>query len=273
MKNSLIALSALISLAAAFFYLDAKAQEGAAQSYDNGIILFMEGDVKVKSDKSDAWLDALKGMVLVKGDNLKTGKKSWAEIGFGKDFRNSVRVQENTHVIFTDLGATKINLIQGELRSLVERLSKNAVFEIKTPVSVCGVRGTGWDTITNGKTAETDVYENTVYFAGLGAGLSGEGVILEGGKMGLLLDPEKPINIEDLPVDKMYDWNKWKQDFIERRDALTGPSPSDRVAGAEDLQAVNEGGMDTVKPVVSDVNDERDIDRRIQPTVTIPSAY
>jgi hypothetical protein len=230
----------------------------------------MQGDVKVKSAKSDVWISAEKGMVLSKGDNLKTGPDSWAEIGFGKDFANSVKVQEKTHVIFTDLGATKINLIQGELRSLVEKLSKNMVFEIKTPVAVCGVRGTGWDTITDGKTAEADVYEQSVYFAGLGEGIASEGVILEGGKMGTLSDPEKAIKIEDLPIDKMYDWNKWKKDFIERRAALLGPSPSDRAGSALDLQAVTKGGMEKVKPVVSGIADERDIDRRVEP-VTIPS--
>ena len=268
MKNVLIALSILGILAAVFFSLDISAQETAALSEDSGIILFMEGDVKVKSEKSDVWTNAEEGMVLIKGDNLKTGEKSWAEIGFGKGFKNSVRVQEKTHVVFTDLGATKINLIQGELRSLVEKLSKNAIFEIKTPVSVCGVMGTGWDTITDGKTAETDVYENTVFFSGLGE--ASEGIILEMGKMGLLTDPEKSITIEDLPVDKMYDWNKWKQDFTERRDTLTGPSPQGRVSSAEDVQALTEGGMDKVKPVVSEINDERDIDRRLEP-VTIPS--
>ncbi len=270
MKKVITALSILGTIAAIFFPYNTYAQETSALSQDNGIILFMEGDVKVKSEKSDAWISAKKGMVLIKGDNLKTGGKSWAEIGFGRDFKNSVRVQENTHVVFTDLGATKINLIKGELRSLVEKLSKNAVFEIRTPVSVCGVRGTGWDTITDGKIAETDVYENTVFFSGFGEGPGGEGVILEGGKMGFLTDPEKPITIEDLHADKMYDWNKWKEDFIERRNALTGPSPSDRASGVENLQGVTEGGMDKIKPAVNDVNDEREIDRRLEP-VTIPS--
>lgn len=265
MKRYLIALFGLSIMAALLFPASTCAQEGPA-SADNGIILFMQGDVKVKSSKSDAWMNGQKGMVLTNGDNIKTGANSWAELGFGKDFKNSVRIQENSHVILTDLGAIKINLIQGELRSLVEKLSKNTLFEIKTPVSVCGVRGTGWDTITDGKTAETDVYENSVFFSGL----SGQGSTIDPGKRGLL-DQAGLISIEDLPIDRMNNWNKWKEDFTERRNAEVGPSPQDRAGAALDQQAATEGGMDKVKPAVSDVNDERDIDRRLEP-VTIPSS-
>ncbi|MBU4376558.1 MAG: FecR domain-containing protein [Candidatus Omnitrophica bacterium] len=275
MKKILTVFSILALLAGTYLFpfSNASSQETKGLSQDNGIILFMQGDVKVKSEKSDAWLDAKKGMILLKGDSLKTGPDSWAEIGFGKDFANSVRVQENTHVIFTDLGATKINLIQGELRSLVEKLSKNRIFEIKTAVSVCGVRGTGWDMVTNGKTAEAYVYENIVFFSGLGQGLSSESVILDAGKMGILSDPQKAIAIEDLPVEKMYDWQKWKKDFIERRGAGTGPSPQDRASSAEEVQAATEAGMEKVKPVISDINDERDIDRRLESETTTNHGY
>ncbi|MFH0839560.1 MAG: FecR family protein [Candidatus Omnitrophota bacterium] len=275
MKKILTVFSILALLAGAYFFpfSNASSQETKGLSRDNGIILFMQGDVKVKSEKSDAWLDAQKGMILSKGDNLKTGPDSWTEIGFGRDFANSVRVQENTHVIFTDLGATKINLIQGELRSLVEKLSKNRIFEIKTAVSVCGVRGTGWDMVTDGKTAKAYVYENIVFFSGLGRGLSSEGVILDAGKMGILSDPQKAIALEDLPVEKMYDWQKWKKDFIERRNALTGSSSSGRAGSALDLQATTASGMEKVKSVISDINDERDIDRRLESETTTNPGY
>ncbi|MDD5680626.1 MAG: FecR domain-containing protein, partial [Candidatus Omnitrophica bacterium] len=141
MKRTLIVFAILGFLAACFFSFKVLARENTSAAADNGIILFMQGDVKVKSAKSEVWINAGKGMVLSNGDNIKTGAQSWAEVGFGKGFKNSVRVQENSHAVFTDLGAIKINLIQGELRSLVEKLGKNAVFEIKTPVSICGVRG------------------------------------------------------------------------------------------------------------------------------------
>jgi len=272
MKNALITFVVLGIFTACLFSFNVFAQESGLSASDSAIILFMQGDVKVKSAQSQVWMSAEKGMVLSKGDNLKTGPESWAEIGFDKDFKNSVRIQEKSHVVFTDIGAIKINLIQGELRSLVENLSKNTIFEIKTPVSICGVRGTGWDTITDGKTAETDVYENSVYFSGISKEGVAKGVTIDEGKIGLLSDPAGAVLIEDLPIDKMNDWNKWKDGFIERRNAEAGPSSKDRVGAAESQQAATEGGMDKIKPAVSDVNDERQIDKRLEP-VTIPSPY
>lgn len=268
MKKVLITFAILSIFAASFFPFKVLAQESASSSTDNGIILFMQGDVKVKSAKSEVWVNAEKGMVLSNGDNIKTGVQSWAELGFGKDFKNSVRIQENTHVVLTDLGAIKINLIQGELRSLVEKLSKNTVFEIRTPVSICGVRGTGWDTITDGKTAEADAYENSVYFSGLPGEGGMQGAVIDAGKMGLLFDPAQAILIEDLPADKMNDWNKWKEDFMERRGIETGSSSGggnteDRVNAAVDQQAITEGGMDKVKPSIFDIDDEKQVDNRI----------
>ncbi|MDP3789337.1 MAG: FecR family protein [Candidatus Omnitrophota bacterium] len=264
MKKYFVAISGLCLLAACLVFLNAFAQEGPS-SADNGIILFMQGDVKVKSQKSDAWMNGQKGMVLTNGDNIKTGSKSWAELGFGKDFKNSVRIQENSHIILTDLGAIKINLIQGELRSLVEKLSKNAIFEIKTPVSVCGVRGTGWDTITDGKAAETDVYENSVFFSGL----SGKGITIDFGKLGLLSDPSGTISVEDLPVDKINDWNSWKKDFTERRDAETGAAGSGgnntagQLGAAESHEELMEG-MERGKDAVFQADEQKQVDKRLE---------
>ena len=77
MKRYLIALFGLSIMAALLFPVSICAQEGPG-STDNGIILFMQGDVKVKSSKSDALMNGQKGMFLTNGDNIKTGVNSWA---------------------------------------------------------------------------------------------------------------------------------------------------------------------------------------------------
>lgn len=261
----------LVFLALSVFLFFSYQAYGQGSSSDNGIILFMQGDVKVKTAKSNIWSVAEKGLIISNGDAMKTGKNSWAEIAFGKNHKNSVRVQSETEVVFNDLGATKINLLKGELRSLVEKVSKNRVYEIKTPVSVCGIRGTGFDSITDGNTAETDVFENSVFFSGLGE--DSQGNIIDEGKMGLL-DEMGNLSIEDLPQDKMDNWDKWKEDFEDRRETETG-STSEGEGGGEDnienkiqdiatQQDSTEGAMNTGKDATFETGLEDKINKELE---------
>ena len=187
-----------------FFPCRAVAKEARA------VILFMQGEVKIKEAGSAKWIDAKEGMALYQGDGLKTGPYSWAEMGLGENF---VRIQQESFIEITALSPADINLLNGELRALVEKLSKDETFKVKTPVSVCGVRGTGWDTGTDGKTAAVDVYENSVYFSPFSGA---KGSVLGAGKRGLLEGPLKPILIKDVPAAKMRGWAKWKKNFIRR---------------------------------------------------------
>lgn len=216
MKKILVGFMFLALFVATFSSYCAHAEEGEA------IILFMQGEVKIKGEGYTGWVDAVKGMILFSGNKLKTGYDSWAELGLGGDYANVIRIQEKTLVELTDLGPVDVNLLKGELRALVEKLSKDETFEIRTPMSVCGVRGTGWDTNTDGEKVVVDVYEDSVYFAGVTQrGPMGDPLI-KTGKRGILTDPLKPIKIKDLPFGKMQDWKKWKEGFLQRRGTLPG---------------------------------------------------
>jgi len=193
-------------------------EEKLAISTEEATILFLEGSVKVRSLKINRWANAAVDMVLSRGDKLKTGGNSWAEIGFGKDFVNIIRVKENTLVELIDLGPIEIGLLKGEIRSLVESLSRDTTFEIRTPTAICGARGTGWDTNTDGKKVIVDAYEDEVYFKRI----TKKGVIEEpsvrAGKRGILEDPTKPLKIRNLPISRIKNWDRWKDNFEERKE-------------------------------------------------------
>lgn len=192
------------------------AQEEVSIVAESAIILFMQGSVKIKSQKAATWEDAQIEMILSKGDSLKTGKRSWAEVGFGEDFVNVVRIKENTVVDFIDLGPIRLGLLKGEIRSLVESLSKDTTFEIKIPTAICGARGTGWDTNTDGKKVIVDAYDKDVFIKPISEKVPQKETIIKAGKRGILEDPIGPITIKDLPIERMRDWNRWKKDFEKR---------------------------------------------------------
>ena len=218
-------------------------------STDEAVILFMEGEVKVKQAQGDTWLDAKKGMRLLNNAGLKTLEDSWVELGLGRGHLNVLRIQENTLVELTVISPAEINLLQGELRALVENLERDETFEIKTPMSVCGVRGTGWDTAYNGSKVTVDVYENDVFFAGVSKqGESMADPIIKAGKRGILKDPTKAIKIVNVPGGKKRDFSQWKQGYLQRRGLQKGSGGSGGSTG--NLQNKLSGVKDTSKGMI-----------------------
>ncbi|NQT06902.1 MAG: FecR domain-containing protein [Candidatus Omnitrophica bacterium] len=198
------------------------AEKRVAVEADKAVILFMEGDVQVKTLKLARWERASEGTILSKGDNLKTGTASWAEIGFGKYNKNVIRIKEQTLLELVELGPIRLGLLKGEVRSLVKKASRTTTFEIKTPTAVCGARGTGWDTNTDGKKVVVDTYEKEVFFNRFDKdGNIIKNAIIKAGKRGIMDDPLKPVRIVKLPASRIKDWGKWKQNFKERS-GITG---------------------------------------------------
>ena len=186
---------------------------------DEAVILDLAGDVKTKLGVSGSWIDAQVGMVLHSAGEIKTGPGSWAEIGFemGIGNENVIRIKENSAVQIAQIKPVSLSLMSGQIRSLVQNLPAGSTFEIKTPTAVCGARGTGWDTGTDGSRVTVETFEREVYFYPVsGEGEAVEDPIIGAGKSGLLEGPGVPITIGDLAPGKMDDWNAWKEDMSNR---------------------------------------------------------
>jgi len=187
---------------------------------EDGIVLDLAGEVTIM--KAEKWMDVEAGLVVSEGDTIKTGEASWAEVGFeiGYGNENVIRIGSSSTVKFTTVIPVQLNLLKGELRSLVQGLSGDTAFEVRTPTAVCGARGTGWDTTTDGTEVIVDAYENEVYFYPLTEGAVDP--IIKAGKRGFMKDPTKPIEIKDLPSGKMNAWNKWKDAMSKRTGIKVG---------------------------------------------------
>lgn len=212
----------------AIFYLlytkkvEERKEETITVAVYDAVILFIRGDVQVRLSDINRWIDAVPGMTLSGGDSLKTEIDSWAEIGFREDFENVIKVKEKTHVDFIGLYPVKLGLLKGEIRSLVERLEEGSTFEIETPTAICGARGTGWDTRFDGRMVIADTYENEIYFFKLSEkGIIEEFPIIEAGQRCILKGPDEPIIMEDVPPDRIEDWNRWKDDFAKKTISIT----------------------------------------------------
>lgn len=120
-------------------------------------------------------LKTFKGMRLIKGDTIKTGKNSNAYIEIDSD--KVVKMDSSTIIIISDMsgttekGSISISLSSGKIfNDIKKKLTKNSTYKVITPNAVMGVRGTTFvvdTTSIEDKTSETllTVFGGTVAFA------------------------------------------------------------------------------------------------------------
>lgn len=139
----LICVSALVITLATIGYA---AEKRTAQ------IVSLDGTAQVKAAGQDGWVPAQVGMVLNEGDTLKMAEKSWAMLNVdGKGQAATVEVREGSQLLLSELlvdqetgtSKTLLDLAMGEVLIKAQKVhGEESKFEVKTPTSIVGVRGT-----------------------------------------------------------------------------------------------------------------------------------
>ncbi|MBL7155777.1 MAG: FecR domain-containing protein [Candidatus Omnitrophica bacterium] len=117
-----------------------------------GKIVTLKGAAEVKTPDKDAWSSAKVGMVLNEGDIIKTkgGAKAILNLN-GMGQTATVEVGENAQLMLSRLVVDKktgtektlLDLAMGEILIKAQKVhTPESQFEVKTPTSVVGVRGT-----------------------------------------------------------------------------------------------------------------------------------
>ena len=142
--NFMLVITLIVSLASLGFAEETK-RTAAIISLEGGVDVQREGDIK--------WIPGKEGMVLNEGDVVRTKEDSRAilELTGIAGEEATVEVEENsllmlaelimdeekkTHKTLLDLAVGKILIKAKEMRS------EESDFEVKTPTSVVGIRGT-----------------------------------------------------------------------------------------------------------------------------------
>ena len=139
-----LSLAIIISLVSSFSY-------AAEDIKRTATIVEMQGKAQVKS-QSGEWIGAEIGMVLSEGAVIKTEEGSTALVYLeGGDEAASVEVKEKSELKLAQLfttakegsNKTLLDLALGEILITSKKLrSEKSKFEVKTPTSIVGVRGT-----------------------------------------------------------------------------------------------------------------------------------
>ena len=138
----------------------------AADSGLKATIISIEGnDVKVDPKGDGAWVAADTDMELAQGAKLKTGTGSSANLVFDKAMMNVLNVEEKTTIAVDALSASliRVDLTDGAVFAKLKAL-KGSTFEVKTPVAICGARGSALKVVFALQAISLSVLEDTIAF-------------------------------------------------------------------------------------------------------------
>jgi len=117
-----------------------------------GTIVDLEGNVLLKRFGSEDWVSVEIGTTVNEKDVIKTRSNSWAVLNIADDEgASSIEIKENSQLIVWELvkdeasGTQKtfLDLAIGKVMIKAQKLhTEESKFEVKTPTSIVGVRGT-----------------------------------------------------------------------------------------------------------------------------------
>ena len=111
----------------------------------------LQGAVWFRKSGTTEWKGAEKGMLLLENDEIKTGENAKAEILLDTAGETGkLDLAANSQMRFesmkkdpeTEDKTTLLDLAVGKVLIKAEKLKGDSSFKVKTPTSICGVRGT-----------------------------------------------------------------------------------------------------------------------------------
>ncbi len=102
----------------------------------------IKGNVFLIKKGSPEEVKLKKGDMLVTGDTLYTESNSTASITFDENYKNAVKITENSKAILEGVEPTNIRIINGSIFSAVDGLPQGSTWKVSTPAAITAVRGT-----------------------------------------------------------------------------------------------------------------------------------
>ncbi len=178
---------------------------------------YVSGKVMCKRGGQEQWLELDRDASIRDGDLILTAEDSSIEIKFGKDMKNIISAQEDTTLkldAISKSGDKAVALEKGNFLADLAELDSDSRFEVKTPTAVCGVLGTGFETVASQDKTTVKVYDGQVYVKSAGIrGIIGKEVIVGQGNQTTVHKSDSPQQPVPLNEQDMKKWHNWKEDI------------------------------------------------------------
>ncbi|MCX5686829.1 MAG: FecR domain-containing protein [Candidatus Omnitrophica bacterium] len=125
----------------------------AVSSVKNVTVADVRGKAEVIGQGSGSAAPVIFGMKVGSGDTIKTQKDSYVDLSFDAAGQDAmVRVEANSNMKIADYIASNklenkkiaLELAMGDVLIKANQLKNESQFQVRTPTSVVGVRGTGF---------------------------------------------------------------------------------------------------------------------------------
>ncbi|MCX7711691.1 MAG: FecR domain-containing protein [Clostridia bacterium] len=168
----------------------------------------LSGTVNVQKAGGEKKFSAFKGMSLSQGDSISTGKASWVELEIDND--KLVKISENTQLGVAELAGsiesgddqTGLKLWFGKVwTNIKNKLNIRSKYEIRTPKTVMGVRGTQFFVSLDDEKTVVAVLEGKVYSVTYTTEQRPDGTVLERAVEAYINPNEQAVVDESAPLD------------------------------------------------------------------------
>ena len=148
MKKRVFGLLGLLFLVT--FTITAYGESATSQAIVKGIM----GEAQFKKAGSAEWAPLTQTTVLHEGDTVKTSKDCMVKLELqGADKTGDILVKEDSEFTFKDFNhddasqkeTTRLNVKIGSILVKAEKLKGDSKFEVNTPTSIVGIRGTTFE--------------------------------------------------------------------------------------------------------------------------------
>ncbi|MFH0738552.1 MAG: FecR family protein [Candidatus Omnitrophota bacterium] len=129
-------------------------------------IIYVEGNVQVQPDGEEEWSKAEKGMQLNMGDSIRTARHSKADVALDREKKNTIRIDPKTMIVLNSSmpgSIDRLDLSRGKVYSNLENIKAGLDFEVSTPSTVAGVRGSSYSVYSERDEDEVQAYKDNVY--------------------------------------------------------------------------------------------------------------
>lgn len=214
MKKFLIFFMCITFSACSFSSAGAAEKSAKVVSFTGNVKILPAGKVKSVLPEKD--------MQLEEGARVITSEDSSLILACGEEALNFVTVKSSSDVILKMEEADKVELIDGEVFTLVQKLKSGEEFRVKTPCATCGARGTGWNTKTDGKVTTASVAKGKIIVRGVNkdGSLMKKSFIIKKGFERKINKFEKPGDLMKIPgmgMDRMRGDIKNIKKFTEKK--------------------------------------------------------
>lgn len=234
-------------------------------------VIYVQGAVQMAGSGSEEWGNLETGMRLKGGERIRTARRGAADIALDEARDNIVRVAANT-LILMKADATgvlgQIDLSRGTVYAKIEGLKSGQVFEVMTPSSVVGVRGTAFRVVSSSSEDEISAYEESVYLNSFGADKKAisQMRVLEGFKT-TAERFKQPGQLKNIPGAEIRAWEGVRKEMLLHAGTDISQRPVEPV-GVGPVQQVEEQ-MGEQAPALEGISDAKD---QVQDRLETPRA-